>query len=171
MPQQETRIMGVDWGKTGACALFDDCSLVAVVDCGDIVTLRNVAIDWRPGILAIERLGPIAGPKFSSKRNYHAGHWHGASLMISKEIGCRWWSVSPATWQAIFHLRGKTKKQHAALAGAIWGHNRFVGPKGGPLHGRADACLIGLCCRMTLAKVRRDHQLPRMLELVSRIEV
>lgn len=126
------RVAGVDPGGSGALALLEGPSLIAVTDMPIFVVtrgkgsgkeldahgLRQLLETWAPDVLWFEKVGPMSTD--GAMEAFRFGDLSGGAKAICKLFSKRFEPVLPQTWKKEMGLIGKTKDDSRVMATNMW---------------------------------------------------
>lgn len=146
--------LSADPGKTGAlAAMTTECQLLEVIDMPiltrgsidyiDVVEIMQFCDKYDIEQAVIEKVG--SKHTDSKQAIFTFGENTGALKSAIAAICDKIHYLPPQKWKRAIGIAGKDKKQSAIDAGAIYGNEKFQGPRGGWKDGRGDAVLMGLC--------------------------
>lgn len=154
-------IAGIDPGLTGAIAIYDRDAdkLVGVWDIPTVKELisgrqrrrldmpalhlhMTVLGQWNVALIGIEKVQGWGGKDQSASAAFQFGYVYG-KIESAAEIVAPVADVRPDVWKMREKVPGDAEAIVKMASEAFPEHaGRFVGPKGGPLHDRAEAALL-----------------------------
>lgn len=174
--------VGVDPGFTGALCFLEDVEGEEVIAVHDMplragggrsrldrdatVELIRTAADSRKIVAAVEAVGTMGGKmgKDGSRRRegavsmFRFGQGQGELLGILSGLGAFIFEIPASVWKMKAGLIHVPEKEVCKRALKLFSLPRstLFGPRGGPLHGRAEALYLAAYCRM-IVEGRQIH--------------
>jgi len=170
------KILGVDVGLTGACAVVevraDGPHVIAVTDMPvvgvgarrrvDAIGLQKWLIEVGPNHAIIE--AAQAFPRQGTASIFRYGRAAGVAEGVIAACGISIEYVSPAHWKRAFHLSADKEASRAfAIARFPDAHAFFARKKD---HGAAEACLLALYGVQTVLRIKSDVEASTAAEVV-----
>ena len=171
------KILGVDVGLTGACAVVelgaDGPHVIAVTDMPvtgvgarrrvDAIALQEWLLETKPNHAIVE--ASQAFPRQGTASIFRYGRATGVAEGVIAACGISIEHVSPAHWKRAFHLSADKEASRAlAIARFPDAHAFFARKKD---HGAAEACLLALYGAQTVLRIKPDVETPTAAEAVS----
>jgi crossover junction endodeoxyribonuclease RuvC len=172
------RIVGVDPGLSGACALLEiansDTTLVDVIDAPiigsgakqsvDVIQLQEWLLRHAPRCAFLERAQAM--PKQGASSGFKYGRVVGALEAVLTVSAIAITMIEPSKWKRHFHLQGADKEGARGLAIRLYpGRHHFFARKKD--HGRAEAVLIALYGAQTVLHAEPVVEIPILAEAQS----
>jgi crossover junction endodeoxyribonuclease RuvC len=169
------KILGVDVGLTGACAVVeiraDGPHVVAVIDMPvtgvgarrrvDAVGLQEWLLETGPNHAIVE--ASQAFPRQGVASVFRYGRAAGVAEGIIAACGISIEHVSPARWKRAFNLSANKEASRAlAIARFPDAHAYFARKRD---HGAAEACLLALYGAQTVPRIKPDIEAPATAEV------
>ena len=141
--------IGIDPGLHGALAVIGPEGLIEVVDTPvfggpkpayDDSGMSQLLFKYRrdaTAVLEAQQAFPKQGGVSTFTTGYGYGLWRG--LLTAHGIPC--YTVRHREWKKYYDI-GADKAEAVARASRLFSGGDFIGPRGGLLDGRAEACLI-----------------------------
>ena len=171
------KILGVDVGLTGACAVVelraDGLHVLAVTDMPivgvgarrrvDAIALQEWLLETGPNHAIVE--ASQAFPRQGVASVFRYARAAGVAEGVIAACGISIEYVSPAHWKRAFHLSADKEASRAlAIARFPDAHAFFARKKD---HGAAEACLLALYGAQTVLRIKPDVETPTAAEAVS----
>jgi crossover junction endodeoxyribonuclease RuvC len=171
------KILGVDVGLTGACAVIelraDGPHVRAVTDMPvvgvgarrrvDAIALQEWLLETSPNHAIVE--ASQAFPRQGTASIFRYGRAAGVAEGVIAACGISIEYVSPAVWKRAFHLSADKEASRALAIGRFPdAHAYFTRKKD---HGAAEACLLALYGAQTVLRAKADVEAPTAAEPVS----
>jgi len=171
------KILGVDVGLTGACAVVelraDGPYVIAVTDMPvtgvgarrrvDAIALQEWLLETKPNHAIVE--ASQAFPRQGTASIFRYGRAAGVAEGVIAACGISIEHVSPAHWKRAFHLSADKEASRAlAIARFPDAHAYFKRKRD---HGAAEACLLALYGAQTVLRIKPDVEASTATEAVS----
>lgn len=156
---------GVDPGFTGAIASLESVEGEELVEVWDMpireqrgrpridrTRVNSMARTFgeERSLVAVEAVGAVAKPgtQEGAVSMFRFGQGQGEVLGVLEGIGARVLEVPASVWKVRLGLQRMCEKEVCRLAAKLWPGVTFFGPRGGPLHGRAEAVFLAAYARL-----------------------
>ena len=155
------RIVGIDPGINGACAVYDHGTLESVHDMPvldgqvDGGALGKLFEEWLPDMIVVERVQPM--PRNGSIASFSLGMNFGVILGVATALSHPLITLRPSDWKRRMGLLKKPKEASRRLAIELW-------PVHAPMFrlvkhdGRAEAALIARAYAFQAIHEENSHQ-------------
>jgi len=173
-----TRVVGIDPGLTGACAVLEiadrDTVLIDVIDMPitgsgakqsvDAILLQEWLLRHGPRHAFLERAQAM--PRQGSSSGFKYGRCTGALEATLLLCAVPLVVVEPSRWKRHFHLQGADKEGARQLTIRMFPreHRFFARRKD---HNRSEAVLIGVYGAQTVLRIEHDTETSTTVEAVS----
>ena len=171
------KILGVDVGLTGACAVVelgaDGPHVIAVTDMPvvgvgarrrvDAIALQEWLLETGPNHAVVE--AAQAFPRQGTASIFRYGRAAGVAEGVIAACGISIEYVSPVVWKRAFHLSADKEASRALAIGRFPDAHAYFARKRD--HGAAEACLLALYGAQTVLRIKPDVETSVATEAVS----